>query len=90
MGEARARRSLGLSGARPNPEPFQYPERHVLALIDRRIEPGDEPGETRFTDHSAKPNTYVSVNLRTLYHWDGVRLRRLDKMTRTSDTTDAS
>ena len=80
MGEARARRALGLAGSRPNPVSELIGQRHVLALIDRRMEP-DETGEVQFSDHSAKPGRYASANLKTLYHWDGIRLRRLDRQT---------
>lgn len=82
MGEAARRRAVGLQGARPNPVVVNLGElqRHVLGLIDRRMEPGED-GEMRFSDHSAKPNIYASADLRTLYKWDGTMLRRLDRTT---------
>jgi len=86
MGEAKRRgtfaeRQANPKGPKPKDEPLQ---RHVLAMIDRRVE--REPGgEVRFTDHSAKPNTYASADLKTLYRWDGVSLRRLDRIPETAD-----
>lgn len=80
MGEASRRRALGLHGSKPNPEPLPPLQRHVLAMIDRRTEIIRHEGgafESKFTDHSAKPNTYCSADMRTLYTWDGVSLRRL-------------
>ncbi len=88
MGEARDRRSLGLQGSRPNSQPLEPLKRHVLGHIDRRVEHID--GEVVFSDHSAKPNTYCSANMRTLYQWDGTMLRRLDRLPRQSHNTDAS
>ncbi len=88
VGEARDRRAVGLGGARPN-APARLPvKRHVLGMIDRRVEHID--GEVVFSDHSAKPNTYCSANMRTLYQWDGTMLRRLDRLPRQSHNTDAS
>lgn len=66
-------------GARPNPERPPVLERHVLGLIDRRVERIN--GEVVLSDHSAKPNTYASADLRHLYAWDGVSLRLLDRRT---------
>ena len=81
MGEARARRALGLPGARPNSvDTLAEEKRHVLALIDRRVI-HEQDGETRMEDHSAKPGRYASANLRVLYHWDGTMIRRLDRQT---------
>ncbi len=80
MGEARRRKLLGSPAPRPNPVSELGGQRHVLAMIDRRVE--SEPfGEHRFSDHSAKPGRYASADLRTLYDWDGIRLRRLDRTT---------
>ncbi len=81
MGEARARQRLGLAGSRPNPVSELAGQRHVLALIDRRNETDPVSRVTTFTDNSAKPGRYASANLRTLYHWDGTMLRRLDRQT---------
>ncbi len=90
MGEARNRRALGLGGARPN-SPDSLPlKRHVLGLIDRRIETDPETREIVMSDHSAKPNTYISANMRTLYQWDGKMLRRLDRLSVQPQNTDAS
>lgn len=72
MGDAKRNRGLPPRGIRPaKPEPLQ---RHVLAMIDRRIDVVD--GEHVFSDHSAKPNLYASADLKTIYRWDGVSLRR--------------
>lgn len=80
MGEASRRRALQLPPRGIRPEPPPVLERHVLALIDRRIDK-DESGELVMSDHSAKPGRYASANLRTLYHWDGTMIRRLDRQT---------
>ncbi len=80
MGDARRRQSLGLAPRGIKPEPPPVVQRHVLAMIDRRVET-DADGEIVFSDHSAKPNTYASADLRTLYQWDGKMLRRLDRAT---------
>lgn len=50
-------------------------------MIDRRIERLPN-GEWRFEDHSAKPNIYASADLKTLYYWDGVSIRRIDAPSR--------
>jgi len=79
MGEARRRKQP--HGFQPNPTTKAWTgQRHVLALIDRRMDK-DESGELVMSDHSAKPGRYASANLKTLYHWDGIRLRRLDRQT---------
>lgn len=93
MGEARRRKAIGTPAPRPNPAKSLPVQRHVLAMIDRRISYSD--GETHFEDHSAKPNTYASADLRTLYRWDGVSIRRLprqplDTARQISDTEAAS
>lgn len=79
MGEARRRKLLGTPAPRPNPTSLLGGQRHVLAMIDRRMD--REEGEVKFSDHSAKPGRYASADLRTLYDWDGIRLRRLDRRT---------
>ncbi len=79
MGDARRRRALSLPARGIRPEPMPDVQRHTLAMIDRRVG-RDETGAVTFADHSAKPNTYASANLKTLYKWDGVSLRRLDKL----------
>ena len=81
MGDARRRRLAGQAvprGIRPKDD-LSGQQRHVLAMIDRRIGLNPETNEIEMSDHSAKPNTYVSADLRTLYQWDGIRLRRLDR-----------
>jgi len=85
MGDATRRRTLNLPprGVRPEPPPIL--QRHVLAMIDRRLSRDAESGEIVFADHSAKPNTYASADLHTLYRWDGIRLRRLDKLNANTD-----
>ncbi len=80
MGEARRRKLLGSPAPRPNPVSELGGPRHVLAMLDRRVNPGVD-GVTEFSDHSAKPGRYASADLRTLYDWDGIRLRRLDRTT---------
>lgn len=80
MGEARRRKLLGSPAPRPNPVSELGGQRHVLGLIDRRMEPQAD-GEVMFSDHSAKPGRYASADLRTLYQWDGTMLRRLDRRT---------
>ena len=80
MGEARRRKLLGSPAPRPNPVSELGGQRHVLAMLDRRMEP-DAEGEVQFSDHSAKPGRYASADLRTLYQWDGKMLRRLDRRT---------
>jgi hypothetical protein len=85
MGEAKRRRSAGLAGFRPNPSPEPRQGR-VLAMIDRRIEHID--GEIVFSDHSAKPNTYCSADMKTLYQWDGKMLRRIDRTAAQPQNTD--
>ncbi len=87
VGEAKRRgtfeqRKAEAKGNPPKDAPLQ---RHVLAMIDRRIERQPD-GETVFSDHSAKPNTYCSADMKTLYQWDGVSLRRVDKLARKGDT----
>ncbi len=83
MGEAARRKALSLPprGIRPAKDgPLQ---RHVLALMDRRIthiKHDDGTVETKFEDHSAKPNVYCSADMKTLYRWDGIMLRRLDRL----------
>lgn len=90
MGEARARRLLGLPprGLKPAPDGLIGQQRHVLAMIDRRIERKD--AETVFEDHSAKPGNYVSADMRTLYKWDGVKLQRIDRLARKADNSASS
>ncbi len=80
MGEARRRKALGQPPRNIRPAPSPNVQRHVLAMIDRRIDPS-QSGERVFSDHSAKPGRYASADLRTLYDWDGIRLRRLDRRT---------
>jgi hypothetical protein len=76
MGDANRRRALCAEPRGIRPEPPPMVQRHVLALIDRRMT-RDEHGEVHFSDHSAKPNTYVSADMKTLYRWDGIRLRHI-------------
>lgn len=80
MGEAKRRGTFEQRKADPKgPAPKDAPlQRHVLAMIDRRMERQPD-GEVVFSDHSAKPNTYASADLKTIYKWDGISLRRLDK-----------
>ncbi len=80
MGEARRRKLLGSPAPRPNPVSELGGARHVLAMIDRGVSHLAD-GEVSFTDQSAKPGRYASADLRTLYDWDGIRLRRLDRRT---------
>ena len=90
MGEARARRALGLPprGLKASTPP-KMQAYVTLAKIDRRIE-RREGGETRFEDHSQQPGVYADVKLKTFYRWDGIALRRLDSNPFAVQTTDHS
>ncbi len=89
MGEARARRALNLPprGLKASTLPKKR-DVLCLAMIDRRVIqlPG---GETRFEDHSSKHGIYATPNLDRRYHWDGVMLRRVDRMPMQAQNTDA-
>ncbi|HEX2594747.1 MAG TPA: hypothetical protein VHL34_24805 [Rhizomicrobium sp.] len=89
MGDAKRRKALNLEPRGIRPEPPPVLQRHTLAMIDRRVE-RDANGKLVFSDHSAKPGPYASADLKNLYRWDGIRLRRLDKIAQGVDNLTAS